>query len=138
MSYVQLNLTGQSGKQTFGGTGGDSYISYIREVWYGQRSLGETYWLWGWLVVGTVIGGAGKFLFLMLAETLRNPFPLYLYFALLLPVVVWYNVGLWRSATNNPSGWATLVKVLYVIQVPLALVSWLGILMNALKFQGLS
>jgi hypothetical protein len=55
---------------------------------------------------------------------MRSTFPLYLYIALVLPTGVWQTVANWRSATNHPSGWATLVKVLVVISIPILLVQY--------------
>jgi hypothetical protein len=107
---------------------GDS--GFIREVWFGQRSLGETYWLWGWLVSAILVGAIGRVIFFTIATATGTKFPIYLYFALLLPVDVWHLVGQWRSATNHPSGWATLVKVSYVLAVPVMIITWLVILVN--------
>jgi hypothetical protein len=94
-------------------------MSFVKEVWYGQRSLAQTYWFWGGLIGTLVVGIGARLIAVQLVVLTRNLFPLLLYLALWLPIYIWITVGLWRSATNHPSGWATLVKVLTVIGVPL-------------------
>lgn len=98
-------------------------MSVVKEVWYGQRSLAQTYWLWGILV--SVIAFLGAFIAALMAIAMGNGFPFFFFVAILMPIHIWYMVGLWRSATNHPSGWATLVKVMYVFSVPYALYNWI-------------
>jgi hypothetical protein len=94
---------------------------FIREVWYGQRSLGETWWWWNFLVVSILLGqGLGYLMEVAVRET-QSTFPAVLYLGLMLPVQIWIGVGTWRSATNHPSGWAIVAKVLTVVGVGFSL-----------------
>jgi hypothetical protein len=100
-------------------------MSFVKDVWYGQRSLAETFWLWNVLIGTVVLGYGGIYLVGLLIMQIRNLFPFFLYFALTLPYSVWITVGLWRSARNNPSGCATLVLGLIVIGIPLTIYNWI-------------
>jgi len=106
-------------------------MSTIKEIWYGQRSLAETYWIWGILL--TIANFAGGFAAGLLSAAAGNGFPLFLFIAISVPTSICYQVGLWRSATNHPSGWATLVKVLIVIAVPFNLITWANLFLTGLK-----
>lgn len=99
-------------------------MKFVSEVWYGQRSLAQTFWLWYGLFVGLFIGGGGAVIAMMFALTTASMFPVYLIGALSLPINVWILVGLWRSATNNPGFWAVVVKISVVLGIIGLIVNW--------------
>ena len=107
-------------------------ISSIREVWYGQTDLLTMIWFLGIIVRGVFIVFGGGVVFNLVALILGNPFPLYLFVALFLPEEIWYLVGLWRSATNNRSGWGLIVKCLYFVWVPLEVYMFFSLFTSAL------
>src|SRR6202035_1079889 len=86
-------------------------VSLLKEVWYGQRSLAETYWIWYWLVGELVIGKGFRFIFLEWAKAIQSMFPIYLFLALVLPYSFWSLVGLFRSARRRKGfwGWAAMI-----------------------------
>ena len=97
----------------------------IREVWYGQRSLAQTFWGWGVLFNVLLVQNLGGFMVVMLASDNYVNLIAFFYLALIwIPVSIWIVVGLWRSATNNPGFWATAVKILVVIVIILNVVQW--------------
>lgn len=90
----------------------------IRDVWYGQRSLAQTYWGWNFLFGSILVGNVGLLLVGLIAASTGLSFLMFIYLALVVvPVSVWVLVGCWRSATNNPGFWAGVVKFLVVIGV---------------------
>jgi hypothetical protein len=82
----------------------------IREVWKGDRSLGETFWLWGFIVVGLIVDLGGFFGSEALLDATGDLFWVVLHYFLYVPAAIWAWVGIWRSATNNPGGWAFVAK----------------------------
>jgi hypothetical protein len=98
-------------------------MAFIRDVWYGQRSLGEMWWLWNVLIGNLCIGLGGGFLTKWLATTLGSQYPIYLYNVFLISYSIWLGVGLWRSATNHPGSVAYFVKFWFVANVIFILIS---------------
>lgn len=107
-------------------------MSFVKDVWYGQRSLAETFWLWDVLIGNVVLGYGGAYIVGSLLMQTSNLFPLFLYVALTLPYSVWVTVGLWRSARNHPSGCATLVLGLIVLSIPLTIYNLINLFRIAL------
>ncbi len=99
-------------------------MKFVSEVWYGQRSLAQTFWLWYVLFVGLFIGVGGAVIAMMFALTTASMSPAHLIGALSLPINVWILVGLWRSATNNPGFWAVAVKISVVLGIIGLIVNW--------------
>lgn len=92
----------------------------IREVWYGKRSLAETFWGWGVLFNVLLVQNAGPFMVVMLASDNYVDVIALFYLALIwIPLSIWVIVGLWRSATNHAGLWAGVVKILVVIAIML-------------------
>src|ERR1039457_4692302 len=94
------------------------FMAVIREVWGGYRSLGETFWLWGVLVGSIMVGFGGGLATMAAIQEFNSLWPIFVLLAITLPLNVWLMVGLWRCATNHPSGWAIVVKVLCAIGAP--------------------
>jgi hypothetical protein len=83
-------------------------FAFVSDVWWGRRSLAQTYWGWGALL--------GFFLAIpqLVMQSLgpQGTVPNYLWWVLVLgPYRVWSTVGIWRSASRSQSGWAVLAKV---------------------------
>ncbi len=93
------------------------YVSQglIRDVWYGQRSLGFTFWVCGFLIQGIGLGIVGAAVVTLIANSIGLPILAYIFGALLMPVGLWTLVGCWRSATNHPGFWAGAFKVYIVL-----------------------
>jgi hypothetical protein len=108
-------------------------VPWIREVWYGQTDLLTMIWFLGIVVRGVFIVLCGEAVFSFAGMVLGNPFPLYLFVALLFPEEIWYMVGLWRSAANNRGPLGTIVKYLLFVWVPLEACAflWLFLLYRA-------
>lgn len=91
-------------------------VTRLREVWYGQRSLAETYWGWG--IIGTIAGYLLAVITVAAGMSIGRPIIGFaLCFVLVIPISVFLFVANWRSASNNPGFWATIVKIVVVIQV---------------------
>lgn len=103
-------------------------ISFLRNVWYGNRSLGQTWWFWNCFFGNFVVGGIGGLLVIpSISEQMQSAYPLLLYVvAVIIPYTIWISVGSWRSATNHPSRWSDVVKALVVASIPLNIVSWVS------------
>ena len=104
-------------------------IDRLREVWYGQRPLGETYWLWGFLISG-VVTWVLLFIAYVAVTGIHSTYPFYAYLALQIPFSIFIWVALWRSATENPGFWAAVVKVLVVIGGVFAVYGWIQLLLT--------
>ena len=87
----------------------------IEDVWEGRKSLGESFWLYYFIVNGIISFGAG-----FLAE--MNDNNIFLLSALLSNI--WAGVGTWNSSTNyqlqkikakQPYGWAYGAKIVIVL-----------------------
>jgi hypothetical protein len=126
MSFVRLSL--EPGRRDLTKESFEDRISFVREVWQGQCPLSETYWFWGWLINGLFIGLLGGILVGSVTGITGNSFFWYLYLALEFPISIWLLIGIWRSARNHPSVWATVVKVSYIITVPATILYWARIL----------
>lgn len=95
----------------------------MREVWYGQRSLAETFWGWGVLFNVLLVQNAGPFIVVMLTSDKYVDLIALFYLALIwIPLSIWVIVGLWRSATKHAGLWAGVVKILVVIAIILQIV----------------
>ncbi len=99
-------------------------MAFIREVWYGQRSLEETFWLWNMLIGGIVLGQIVKLIAQAIAIDIGSLYPVYLYIAFSVPYSIWNRVGLWRSASNSEGCWAGGVKILLIIGIILEIIGW--------------
>lgn len=95
----------------------------ISDVWHGRRPLGEIFWKYGFFV-----GGVAMYASLVVCSVIsgftNSQAPYYLWIVLTTPVNVWLYVGLWRSATRNPGGWATVVKIYVVLSAIRQVASW--------------
>ena len=87
----------------------------IEDVWEGRKPLGESFWLYYFLINGIISVGAGY-----LAEANDNN--IFLIAALISNI--WAGVGTWNSSTNyqvqkiktkQPYGWAYGAKILIVL-----------------------
>ena len=87
----------------------------IEDVWEGRKPLGESFWLYYFIVNGIISFGAG-----FLAE--MNDNNIFLLSALLSNI--WAGVGTWNSSTNyqlkkikakQPYGWAYGAKIVIVL-----------------------
>jgi len=94
---------------------------FIREVWYGQRSLAETWWFWNVLIVNILLGEVVALITILSAILSGSYFPFLLSKVLTIPCAIWIIVGIWRSASNTGSFWADVAKFLLIIQSPLVI-----------------
>jgi len=87
----------------------------IEDVWEGRKPLGESFWLYYFLINGIISVGAGY-----LAEANDNN--IFLIAALISNI--WAGIGTWNSSTNyqlqkikakQPYGWAYGAKILIVL-----------------------
>ena len=87
----------------------------IEDVWEGRKPLGESFWLYYFVINGIISVGAGY-----LADANDNN--IFLIAALISNI--WAGVGTWNSSTNyqlqkikakQPYGWAYGAKILIVL-----------------------
>jgi hypothetical protein len=92
----------------------------VREVWFGQRPLAQTFWWW-FILIEQIFGNyIVPFLMILLLSNFKREhsnFLFYLYVAFWILYVIWVRVGLWRSATNNPGFWARIVKIIVLLSM---------------------
>ena len=89
----------------------------VWDVWYGRRSLAETFWLWNIMLNIVVMSFIGPMIAAMFAVTFNSVMPFYVWTALFVLFSFWLLMGLWRCATRNPGGWATAAKAFIVVYV---------------------
>lgn len=90
-------------------------ISFIREVWYGQRSLAQTFWLWNLLLADLVVWYGGGLLALTLAMITYRMLFIYLFWVISISISVWVWVGLWRAAAMKSDWFWSLVIRGYIV-----------------------
>lgn len=97
-------------------------MSVIYQVWWGRRSLAETFWLWS-VVVGGLLIDAPYWVSLGLAAMrpavfgnalcTGNGIPIiYVYLVPAVAVKAWLAVGLVRSRSRFAAPWSFLMKAL--------------------------
>lgn len=95
----------------------DEYASrgLIQDIWYGQRSLAYTFWVWNIIVIIPI----GVLLWITSVISVDFDLPLieYIFFAFLIPYHIWIVVGTWRCSTLHGGFWGGLVKFMVVIGV---------------------
>ena len=103
--------------------------NFFEDVWTGKKPLGETFWLYFFVINGIISFGAGYLAvsndnnIFLLAAAASN---------------IWAGVGVWNSSTNyqlekikekQPYGWAYAAKVAIVLNF-LTLISQVGLLLS--------
>ena len=93
-------------------------MSRLKEVWYGERSLAETWWFWNVFVGNIILAKGVMFIAVILAQAIGNVFPVYLVHVMLfLPFCVWITVGILRSAKKRGGFWGWVAIILSVISL---------------------
>jgi hypothetical protein len=116
-------------------------MSVIYQVWWGRRTLGETFWFWGIFVGGVLIdlaywvsfGLASASFPSIFGNMCTDPFENYSFYLYLVPAVAvkaWLGVGLVRSRTQVARPVSYVLKaaalVIVVAIVPaLALIAYM-------------
>ena len=92
-----------------------SFLNTVGEVWRGERSLTETWWIWK-VLVGTLGIGVGLgFLAGLLTSITHSSLPLYLLLAISLPYDIWIWVGCMRCAWARQGFWGWVVIILCIV-----------------------
>ena len=92
-----------------------SFMNTIGEVWRGERSLTETWWIWKVLVGNLGIGAGLGFLAGILSSVTHSSLPTYLLLAVCLPYDSWIWIGCIRSAWTRQGFWGWAVLVLCIV-----------------------
>jgi hypothetical protein len=90
-------------------------MSEIRALWRGEIGLSRTYWLWGFLIQGVIIGRLGGYL----VEQTGSLFLVFCYLAFVVVSAIFMIVAIWRSAANYKGLplWAWLARIVCVLNV---------------------
>jgi hypothetical protein len=108
-------------------------MSRLKEVWSGQRSLVETFWIWNVLIGNFILGQGLFFICKKWAESRQSDFPLYLSAAIWFPYAFWIVVGVYRSGKKHGGfwGWVAIILSIFGAAVKVvALMSFLSILLH--------
>lgn len=97
-------------------------LKIIGDVWNGNRSLKETFWLWNSLVGGIGLGYFGDKILIATFIKSENLVKIYaIYLVACFVYNIWSTVGLWRSASKSESLWAGFVNLLILIAISIFL-----------------
>ena len=88
-------------------------MATLQTVWRGEESLARTYWIYGVVVNGLIIGVVG----MLIVAQLESPPLALLYILFALASSVFIIVAVWRSAGRytGPKVWAILARVVCVL-----------------------
>jgi len=92
-----------------------SFMNTIGEVWRGERSLAETWWIWKVLIGNLGIGVGLGFLAGTVSALTHSSLPIYVLLALCLPYDIWIWVGCIRSAWTRQGFWGWVVIILCIV-----------------------
>jgi hypothetical protein len=94
-----------------------SLAKSIREVWRGERSLAETWWIWNVLIGKLGIDLGLGLLAGMLAEATGSLTSVAVFVIIALPYTLWTLVGCFRSAWARQGFWGWVVIILCILYV---------------------
>jgi hypothetical protein len=100
-----------------------SFMNTVGEVWRGERSLTETWWIWKVLIGNLGIGVGLGFLAGVLSSVTHSSLPIYLLLAICLPYDIWTWVGCIRSAWTRQGFWGWVVIILCILGLVAAFAS---------------
>ena len=100
-----------------------SFLDIIGEVWRGERSLAETWWVWKVLIGNLGIGVGLAFVTGLITGLSHSAIPIYLFLPICVTYDVWSLVGCFRSAWARQGFWGWVVIILCVVNVITALAS---------------
>jgi hypothetical protein len=116
-----------------------SFMNTVREVFRGERSLAETWWIWKLLIGNLGIGVGLGSLAGVLRSVTHSSLPIYLLFAICLPYNFWISAGCirsasgcTRSASNRQRFWGWVVVILFCLE-QVAMCAWMPAWVRLLK-----
>jgi len=126
-SNTKLGTRKRKEDSTSASSGGENFFA---DVWEGKKSLGETFWLYFFVINGIISFGAGS-----LAVSNDNN----IFILAAVASNIWAGIGVWNSSTNyqlkkikekQPHGWAYAAKVAVVLNF-IVMISQAGLLLSA-------
>ena len=90
---------------------------FVYEVWHGQRTLNETFWVWHVRFANIFCWYIGGYFALNLSISTFRPIYGYLFICISIPISIWAWVGIWRSSRKASGDGPVLAKVAVVMSV---------------------